>query len=85
MPTVLITGCSPGFGLETSRLFLDRGWNVVARMRAPDAAILPASERLRTLQLDVTDPASVDRAAEAALRRHADHHRKRNTQAWRQF
>jgi NAD(P)-dependent dehydrogenase (short-subunit alcohol dehydrogenase family) len=29
MPTVLITGCSSGFGLETARLFIDRGWNVV--------------------------------------------------------
>lgn len=66
MPTVLITGCSSGFGLETARLFLDRGWNVVATMRTPNAAVLPASERLRTLQLDVTDPASVDRAVEAA-------------------
>lgn len=59
MPTILITGCSSGFGLETARLFLDRGWDVVATMRTPDPALMPASAKLRILQLDVTDPASV--------------------------
>lgn len=59
MPTILVTGCSSGFGLETARLFLDRGWNVVATMRKPDAERLPVSQSLRILQLDVTDPASV--------------------------
>ena len=66
MPTILITGCSSGFGQETSRLFLDRGWNVVATMRTPNAEVLPASERLRILQLDVTAPASVARAVNEA-------------------
>lgn len=31
-PTVLITGCSSGFGLETAQFFLDKGWNVIATM-----------------------------------------------------
>ncbi|MCO5734311.1 SDR family oxidoreductase [Rhizobium sp. SSA_523] len=62
MPAILITGCSSGFGLETSQLFLDRGWDVVATMRTLDTKIIPACERLRMLQLDVTDPASVGRA-----------------------
>ena len=35
MNTVLITGCSAGYDLETARLFLDRGWRVVATMRTP--------------------------------------------------
>lgn len=64
--TVLITGCSSGFGLETARLFLDRGWQVVATMRAPNAELLPASERLRVLPLDVTDADSIRRCVEAA-------------------
>ena len=66
MNTVLITGCSSGFGLETARHFLERGWQVVATMRTPRADVLPTSERLRLLALDVTDPASIRRAVDAA-------------------
>lgn len=65
MNTVMITGCSSGFGLETARLFLDRGWNVVATMRRP-SGVLPPSDRLSVLALDVTDPASIAAAIDAA-------------------
>ncbi|MGX1097618.1 SDR family NAD(P)-dependent oxidoreductase [Amorphus sp. MBR-141] len=65
-PTVLITGCSSGFGLETARRFHDRGWSVVATMRTPRDGLLPASERMRVLPLDVTDAASIAAAVEAA-------------------
>lgn len=68
MPTILITGCSSGFGLETAKLFLERGWDVIATMRSPREDLLPASGRLRILELDVTDPASIARAVEAAGR-----------------
>ena len=33
MNTVLITGCSSGFGVEIARYFLDRDWQVIATMR----------------------------------------------------
>lgn len=66
MTTVLITGCSSGFGLETARYFLERGWTVVATMREPREDILPASERLKVLPLDVTDAASIAACLEAA-------------------
>jgi len=66
MQTILITGCSSGFGLETARLFLDRGWTVVATMRTPREDVLPPSEKLRVLPLDVTDPESIRAAVEAA-------------------
>jgi len=66
MKTVLITGCSSGFGLETARTFLDRDWNVVATMRNPRAVNLPSTDRLRIVALDVTDAESIRRAVEAA-------------------
>ena len=66
MNTVLITGCSSGFGLETARTFLARGWNVVATMRNPGDSALPASERLRVIALDVTRPESIAHAVESA-------------------
>ena len=66
MNTILITGCSSGFGLETARHFLDRDWAVIATMRTPREDVLPASDRLRILPLDVTDAASIMVAIEAA-------------------
>ena len=66
MKTILITGCSSGFGLETARYFLAREWMVIATMRTPREAILPPSDRLRILPLDVTDAGSIARAVEAA-------------------
>src|SRR5262247_2581311 len=59
MKTVLITGCSSGYGLETARHFHAQGWHVIATMRSPREDILPRSERLRVLALDVTRPDSI--------------------------
>ncbi len=66
MKTVLITGCSSGYGLATARYFLERGWHVVATMRTPREDVLPRTERLRVLTLDVTQPDSVAAAVDAA-------------------
>jgi len=66
MKTILITGCSSGFGLETARYFLERDWNVVATMRTPREDVLPAAKNLRVIALDVTDPDSIRRALDAA-------------------
>ncbi|NMM46177.1 SDR family oxidoreductase [Rhodospirillaceae bacterium KN72] len=66
MKTVLITGCSSGFGLETARHFHTQGWNVIATMRNPKEGILPESGRMRILPLDVTNPASIAEAVQAA-------------------
>jgi NAD(P)-dependent dehydrogenase (short-subunit alcohol dehydrogenase family) len=66
MQTVLITGCSSGFGLEIARHFLERDWRVVATMRTPREDVLPRSGRLHVLALDVTDPESIRRAVAAA-------------------
>lgn len=66
MKTVLITGCSSGYGLETARYFLAQGWNVVGTMRTLRGDLLPACERLRILALDVTRPDSIAQALQAA-------------------
>ena len=65
MKTVLITGCSSGYGLETARHFHAHGWNVIATMRTPREDILLRSDRLRVLALDVTKPESIAAAIEA--------------------
>lgn len=66
MKTVLITGCSSGYGLETARYFHSQGWHVFATMRTPREDILPRSERLRVLALDVTRPKSITAALQAS-------------------
>lgn len=60
MKTVLITGASSGYGLETARHFHAMGWNVVATMRKPRIDLLLASDRMRVLALDVTSLASIE-------------------------
>jgi len=59
MRTILITGASSGYGLETARHFLDKGWQVIATMRKPSNDALAARPNLRILPLDVTDAASI--------------------------
>jgi NAD(P)-dependent dehydrogenase (short-subunit alcohol dehydrogenase family) len=66
MKTALVTGCSSGYGLETARHFHAQGWNVVAAMRTPRADVLPRSERLRVVALDVTKPEQIAAALEAS-------------------
>src|SRR4029453_986617 len=65
MNTVLLTGCSSGYGLETARHFHAQGWHVVATMRTPREDVLPCSERLRVLARDVTKPERLAAALEA--------------------
>ncbi|MBL8216515.1 MAG: SDR family oxidoreductase [Bryobacterales bacterium] len=64
--TVLITGCSSGYGLATARHFAAQGWNVIATMRTPRPDVLPLSSRLRVLPLDVTKPESIAATLEAS-------------------
>jgi NAD(P)-dependent dehydrogenase (short-subunit alcohol dehydrogenase family) len=66
MKTVLITGCSSGFGLETAKYFLERDWNVIATMRTPREDLLPPSDNLRILPLDVTDEESIATVVKSA-------------------
>jgi NAD(P)-dependent dehydrogenase (short-subunit alcohol dehydrogenase family) len=68
MATVLITGCSSGFGLLSAVELARRGHRVFATMRDPakDAALrgsaADAGAEVEVLELDVCDDASVTRA-----------------------
>lgn len=59
MKTVLITGTSSGYGRATALHFHEQGWHVIATMRTPRPGILPESDRLRVVALDVTSPESI--------------------------
>jgi NAD(P)-dependent dehydrogenase (short-subunit alcohol dehydrogenase family) len=56
MRSVVVTGASRGLGLATAAHLQQRGWTVVATMRKPQSA--------DDVELDVTDPDSIVRAAE---------------------
>ncbi|KTF93077.1 hypothetical protein cypCar_00007595 [Cyprinus carpio] len=64
---VLVTGCDSGFGHLAARQLDRRGFHVLAAcLTEPGASRLraSASPRLKTLLLNVTDSASIDRALE---------------------
>lgn len=68
--TVLITGCSSGFGAAGARAFSAKGWNVVATARKlEEMAHLGDVPNLLAAVLDVQDPASIDAAVKAGIDR----------------
>ncbi|WP_038170239.1 SDR family oxidoreductase [Verrucomicrobium sp. BvORR106] len=67
--TILITGCSSGFGKASASLFLARGWNVIATMRTPKPGLFEESDRLLILPLDVTQPNTIASAIGAGIAR----------------
>ncbi len=68
--TVLITGCSSGFGTLIAQTFARQGWKVVATMRSPGkVGGLTEGDRMAILRLDVTDPASIAAAFTAGRAR----------------
>ena len=72
MTVWFITGASRGFGLEITREALSRGDSVVATARDPRAvldAIPDADDRLLAVALDVSDPAQISAAVDAAIAR----------------
>ncbi len=65
MKTVLITGAYRGLGFEAARQLSERGWKVVvsARQRDQGCAAAAKLKNASFLELDITDDASVGRAA----------------------
>jgi NAD(P)-dependent dehydrogenase (short-subunit alcohol dehydrogenase family) len=59
----LVTGANRGLGRQFAAQLLERGAKVYAGARNPSSIDLPGAI---PLQLDITDPASVERAAKAA-------------------
>src|SRR4051794_2980560 len=62
---VLITGCSTGIGRATAEHLASRGYMVYATARRPESIADLEAKGCRTLQLDVTDEASMTAAVKA--------------------
>ena len=68
--TVLITGCSSGFGILTVKTFSAKGWNVMATMRKPEKDTeLGGLPNVALARLDVTDTASIQTAVQETVQR----------------
>jgi NAD(P)-dependent dehydrogenase (short-subunit alcohol dehydrogenase family) len=65
--SILITGCSSGIGLCTARGLKARGHRVFAAARKPADVERLRSEALESVQLDLTDSASIRQAVTAVL------------------
>jgi NAD(P)-dependent dehydrogenase (short-subunit alcohol dehydrogenase family) len=66
--TILITGASTGIGKATAKLFLEKGWNVIATMRKPETEEeLSKLDNVLVTRLDVTDDASITAAVDAGI------------------
>jgi NAD(P)-dependent dehydrogenase (short-subunit alcohol dehydrogenase family) len=74
--TVVISGAGSGIGLACALYLAHEGFEVCATVpdlgqkAAVDAAAAERGVRLNVLQLDVTDPASIQRAVNEVLERH---------------
>ena len=68
MKTVLITGCSSGFGKLAAKLFNKNGWNVIATMRSPESETeLNELDNVLVVKLDVTNRQSVSEAVSKGI------------------
>ena len=66
--TVLITGCSTGFGKLAVKTFQEANWNVVATMRSPEMETeLNKLANVWVTRLDVTDKESIDAVVSGAV------------------
>ncbi|MFC5757853.1 SDR family oxidoreductase [Rhizobium sp. GCM10022189] len=66
--TVLITGCSSGFGEAAACLFADKGWNVIATMRNP-TELCGEYPNVLVTKLDVQDRETIKSAVAEGIAR----------------
>jgi len=64
---VLITGCSSGIGLCVAEGLRDQGYRVIATARKNEDVAMLKQRGLESLQLDVTDEDSMDKAMQTLL------------------
>lgn len=66
--TIFITGASAGIGKATAKLFVAKGWQVIATMRKPELENeLTQLPNLTLLPLDVTNVTQINEATQKAL------------------
>jgi NAD(P)-dependent dehydrogenase (short-subunit alcohol dehydrogenase family) len=67
MPTILVTGCDTGLGVEFARQYAADGCRVIATCLDPDTAeaTRAIAGDIRVLKLDVSDIAAIDALADA--------------------
>ena len=66
--TILITGTSSGIGKATTKLFQEKGWNVVATMRTPEKEEeLTTLDNVLVTRLDVQDQGSIKEAINSGI------------------
>lgn len=65
-PTLLITGCSSGIGLDAARTMQDRGWRVFATCRKPEDCTRLTGIGLESFTLDLSCDESITAAVEEA-------------------
>lgn len=67
MPVVLITGCSSGLGKALAKTFHQRGYEVFASARNTQSLQDLATGGITAVQLDVTEPGSIERAVQQVV------------------
>jgi len=66
--TIFITGASSGLGKTATKLFHNKGWNVIATMRNPDAETeLTQLKNMTILKLDVANPKEIEKTISHVL------------------
>lgn len=65
--TIFITGASKGIGRKIAKLFIEKGWNVVATMRSPEKETeFTQIPNVLVTELDVLKPETIQKSIQLA-------------------